>query len=227
MVSLVTMVQRTCGSARTTLIFRFLLFKNVPTPIIKEGTKKVNIIMRSSTLFTITTHDYKKTGDTRVWKLGPVQSYMYKSVAHTYIQQHTVKPLNNGPHWEPKFCLLQRGVPNSGVSGIFPVGVVCESCCWAQGGCIFRAFLCCTLAGKASTTSNSANLTLMGAVPEHTCWFTFVPILCFWFPEDWCCLGNTPGSHPQPLKQKIQERSLRSFVGTAPCVYLLCTWCHT
>ena len=31
---------------------------------------------------------------------------------------------HNGHHWEPTFCPLQRGVPNSGASGIFPVGVV-------------------------------------------------------------------------------------------------------
>ena len=37
----------------------------------------------------------------------------------------TVEPLNNGHHWEPKFCPLWRGVPSSGISSIFPVGVVC------------------------------------------------------------------------------------------------------
>ena len=38
---------------------------------------------------------------------------------------------------------LTQGLP----SGIFPVGVVCVI---AQRGCIFRAFLCCTLAGNAN-----------------------------------------------------------------------------
>ena len=37
---------------------------------------------------------------------------------------YTVEPLYNGHHWDPTFCLLQRGVPNSGASDIFPVGVV-------------------------------------------------------------------------------------------------------
>ena len=35
-----------------------------------------------------------------------------------------MEPLYNGHHWDPTFCPLQRGVPNSGASGIFPVGVV-------------------------------------------------------------------------------------------------------
>ena len=35
-----------------------------------------------------------------------------------------VEPLNNGHHWEPTICPLQRGVPNSGASGIFPVGIL-------------------------------------------------------------------------------------------------------
>ena len=39
-------------------------------------------------------------------------------------EMYTVEPLYNGYHWEPTFCLLQRDVPNSGASGIFPVGMV-------------------------------------------------------------------------------------------------------
>ena len=42
---------------------------------------------------------------------------------------NTVEPLYNGHHWEPTFCPLIRGVPNSGASGIFPVGVL--PCKWA------------------------------------------------------------------------------------------------
>ena len=58
----------------------------------------------------------------------------------------SLEPLYNGHHWEPSFCPLQRGVPNSGASGIFPVGVVCViGTMWLR----FRAFRCCTLAGKA------------------------------------------------------------------------------
>ena len=36
----------------------------------------------------------------------------------------TEEPLYKGHHWEPTFRPLQRGVPNSGASGTFPVGVV-------------------------------------------------------------------------------------------------------
>ena len=50
------------------------------------------------------------------------------------------------------------------------------------------------------------------------CLFMFAPILCFRLPKDWCCLGNAPGLHFQPLGQKIQETSSRSLVGTAPYV---------
>ena len=35
-----------------------------------------------------------------------------------------VEPLYSGHHWEPIICPLYRGVPNSGASGMFPVGVV-------------------------------------------------------------------------------------------------------
>ena len=35
-----------------------------------------------------------------------------------------VESLYSGHYWEPTFCLLLRGVPNSGTSGIFPAGVV-------------------------------------------------------------------------------------------------------
>ena len=40
----------------------------------------------------------------------------------------------------------ETGVPNSGASGIFPVGVVCII--WLLS-CVFRTLLRCTLAGKA------------------------------------------------------------------------------
>ena len=33
-------------------------------------------------------------------------------------------PLYSRHHWEPTFCPLQQGVPNSGASGIFPVDMV-------------------------------------------------------------------------------------------------------
>ena len=36
----------------------------------------------------------------------------------------TVETLYNGHLWGPTFRPLLRGVPNSGASGIFPVGVV-------------------------------------------------------------------------------------------------------
>ena len=36
----------------------------------------------------------------------------------------TVEPLYNGHHWKRTFCPLQRGVPYSGASGIFLIGVV-------------------------------------------------------------------------------------------------------
>ena len=36
----------------------------------------------------------------------------------------TMEPLYNGHHWDPTFCPVLRGVPNSGASGIFLVGVV-------------------------------------------------------------------------------------------------------
>ena len=36
----------------------------------------------------------------------------------------TVEPLYNGHLWGPTFCPLWRGVPNSGASGILPVGAV-------------------------------------------------------------------------------------------------------
>ena len=35
-----------------------------------------------------------------------------------------MEPLHNGNHWDPTFYPLWRGVPNSGASGIFLVGVV-------------------------------------------------------------------------------------------------------
>ena len=35
-----------------------------------------------------------------------------------------MEPLYSRHHWEPTFCPLQRGVPNSGGSSVFPVGVV-------------------------------------------------------------------------------------------------------
>ena len=35
-----------------------------------------------------------------------------------------MEPLYNGHHWGTTFCPLLRGVPNSGASGILPVGVV-------------------------------------------------------------------------------------------------------
>ena len=38
--------------------------------------------------------------------------------------QSTVEPLYNGHLWGSTFRPLKRGVPNSGASGIFPVGVV-------------------------------------------------------------------------------------------------------
>ena len=56
-----------------------------------------------------------------------------------------------------------------------------------------------------------------GAVPGMF-FLMFVPILCFRLPKDWCCLGNAPGPHFQPLGQKMQETSSRSLVGTAPYV---------
>ena len=62
---------------------------------------------------------------------------------------HTVEPLYNGHHWDTTFCPLQRGVPNSGVCVIFSVGMVPRNLVVKQRGCVFRAFLCCTLAGKA------------------------------------------------------------------------------
>ena len=37
---------------------------------------------------------------------------------------NTVELLYKGYLWRPTFCPLQRSVPNSGASGIFPVGVV-------------------------------------------------------------------------------------------------------
>ena len=44
---------------------------------------------------------------------------------------------------------------------------------WAQRGCVFKPFLCCTLVGKASTTNNSANLTAScfnyGSDGEQSC----------------------------------------------------------
>ena len=55
---------------------------------------------------------------------------------------------------EPKFCPPYQGVPNSGVSGIFPVGVVCVAvehnmAVELSMAAFLRAFLCCTLAGNA------------------------------------------------------------------------------
>ena len=43
---------------------------------------------------------------------------------YTSISSSTVESLYSGHHWEPTFCPLQRGVPNSGASNIFPIGVV-------------------------------------------------------------------------------------------------------
>ena len=37
----------------------------------------------------------------------------------------TVETLYNEHHWVPTFCPLWQGLPNSGASSIFPVGMVC------------------------------------------------------------------------------------------------------
>ena len=61
---------------------------------------------------------------------------------------------------EPKFCPPYQGVPNSGASGIFLVGVVCVAVEHSMAvehnmavelsmAAFLRAFLCCTLAGNA------------------------------------------------------------------------------
>ena len=58
-----------------------------------------------------------------------------------------------GHHWEPTFCPLYRGVPNSEAFTIFPVGMALRNCAVehdVQCGCVLRVFLCCTLAGKAT-----------------------------------------------------------------------------
>ena len=52
-----------------------------------------------------------------------------------------------------------RGVPNSGASGMFPVGVVLHNrAVEAQHGYVFRAFPGGERPAKASITSNSASL---------------------------------------------------------------------
>ena len=74
----------------------------------------------------------------------------------------TAEPLSNGHHWEPKFSPLYRGDPNSGVSGIFfSMRGMRNQAVEYNMAVFFRAFLCCMLAGKACTMSNSANLTAM------------------------------------------------------------------
>ena len=51
---------------------------------------------------------------------------------------------------EPTFCPSWRGVPNSGASGIFPVSVVLHNRAVEHNvAAVFRAILCCMLAGKA------------------------------------------------------------------------------
>ena len=42
----------------------------------------------------------------------------------------------------------------------------------ALRGCVFRALLCCTLAGKANTTNNSANLTASCKLQQR--WWTIL-----------------------------------------------------
>ena len=52
--------------------------------------------------------------------LAGMKSYKVRSIKDAY----TVEPLYNGHLWGTTFCPLERGVPNSWSSGIFPVGVV-------------------------------------------------------------------------------------------------------
>ena len=54
-----------------------------------------------------------------------------------------VKPLDNTYHWEPTFSPLQRGIPNSGASGIFPVAMVLRN--WTVEHNVATAFPWCTL----------------------------------------------------------------------------------
>ena len=73
---------------------------------------------------------------------------------------NTVEPLYNGHPWDPKFCL--RGVPISGASGIFPVGVVCVTGLLSTTWLRFQSFPLLYASREcypeASTTSNSPNL---------------------------------------------------------------------
>ena len=58
----------------------------------------------------------------------PIIFYIYTSSCWN-IDKHTgscctVETLCSGHHWEQQFQSLEQGVPNSGASGILPVGVV-------------------------------------------------------------------------------------------------------
>ena len=71
-----------------------------------------------------------------------VSEFAYIYAVKTEIQ-HAVRFIgsdNNGHHWEPTFCSLQRAVGVVCVIGLLSV---------TTRGCVSRAVLCCTLAGKA------------------------------------------------------------------------------
>ena len=77
---------------------------------------------------------------------------------------NTVEPLYNGHHWDPTFCPLQRGVPNSGASVIFPVGVVLRNPAVEYNVAAFSELSFAVRwqgrLSRDSTTSNSTNLML-------------------------------------------------------------------
>ena len=100
---------------------------------------------------------------------------------------------------------------------------VYASCNMCSASWAFQFLITCTMkiSGRYLVTLRAMCVTSegrhTGAVPGMF-FFMFVPILCFRLPKDWCCLGNAPGPHFQPLGQKMQETSSRSLVGAAPYV---------
>ena len=67
---------------------------------------------------------------------------------HNYFMKlYTVEPLYNEHLWDPMFCQLYRGVPNSGASGIFPVGMVLHNPVVEYNMAALSEQ--CTLAGRA------------------------------------------------------------------------------
>ena len=68
-----------------------------------------------------------------------------------------MEPLYNGHHWGPTFCPLERGVPNSGAFGIYPVGVVLRNPA-ANMAAFSELSFAARWQGRLSTTSNNTNL---------------------------------------------------------------------